>query len=160
MGCSGGRGGLLPRALARGAMALRQLPDVPRLAQRAVRHPRAPLLRERRQLLPAAADPRPEPVRPAGRAGGRPGRGGRLLAPGPGLRRLDAPRTAMGRLRVLLAAALLLPAAASAHIGSPDVVLEGAAGPYGVLVRVRPPDVVPGTAEVTLRVTHGDPTRV
>ncbi|HXU68815.1 MAG TPA: hypothetical protein VN947_05775 [Polyangia bacterium] len=42
---------------------------------------------------------------------------------------------------------------ASAHVGSPDVYFEGAAGPYRVLVTVRPPDAVPGIAEVSARVT-------
>jgi hypothetical protein len=66
----------------------------------------------------------------------------------------------MRALQVLTAAAVLLPAAAQAHVGSPDVLFEGAAGPYAALVRVRPPDVVPGTAEVTVRVTQGEVSRV
>ena len=37
-----------------------------------------------------------------------------------------------------------------AHVGSPDVALEGTAGPYRVLVSVKPPDVIPGTAQVTV----------
>ena len=37
-----------------------------------------------------------------------------------------------------------------AHVGSPDVALEGTAGPYRLLVSVKPPDVVPGTAQVTV----------
>jgi hypothetical protein len=64
------------------------------------------------------------------------------------------------RTAVLLALALASASgAASAHVGSPDVLYEGAAGPYGVLVRVRPPDVVPGTAEVLLRVAGAGVTR-
>ena len=37
-----------------------------------------------------------------------------------------------------------------AHVGSPDVALEGTAGPYRLLVSVKPPDVIPGTAQVTV----------
>ena len=38
-----------------------------------------------------------------------------------------------------------------AHIGSPDVFLEGSAGPYPVFVTIRPPSVIPGVAEVEIR---------
>jgi hypothetical protein len=41
---------------------------------------------------------------------------------------------------------------AHAHLGSPDVLFEGQAGPYGVLVRITPPDVVPGIARISVRV--------
>ena len=37
-----------------------------------------------------------------------------------------------------------------AHVGSPDIALEGVAGPYRLLVSVKPPDVIPGTALVTV----------
>lgn len=45
---------------------------------------------------------------------------------------------------------------ASAHVGSPDVIYDGAAGPYSVRVIVRPPSVVPGLAEVVVRVEAND----
>ena len=51
---------------------------------------------------------------------------------------------------VLLASSL-----ADAHVGSPDVFFEGAAGPYQLLVRVNPPAMVPGVAEVQVRVNTG-----
>jgi hypothetical protein len=35
-----------------------------------------------------------------------------------------------------------------AHVGSPDVFLEGRAGPYQVYVTIRPPRAIPGVAEV------------
>src|SRR5580698_9934959 len=35
-----------------------------------------------------------------------------------------------------------------AHVGNPDVYLEGKAGPYEMTVVVRPPAIVPGIAEV------------
>src|SRR5688572_29952239 len=41
--------------------------------------------------------------------------------------------------------------AAEAHIGSPNVFLEGKAGEYPVRVVIRPPNVVPGLAEITVR---------
>jgi hypothetical protein len=40
----------------------------------------------------------------------------------------------------------------SAHVGSPDVFYNGRAGPYAVQVVVRPPQVVPGIAQVVVRV--------
>ncbi len=40
---------------------------------------------------------------------------------------------------------------ASAHVGSPDTYFEGAAGPYPIRVIVRNPGVVPGLAEITVR---------
>jgi len=38
-----------------------------------------------------------------------------------------------------------------AHVGSPDIFYEGEAGPYRLLVTIRPPQVVPGVAEVEIR---------
>ena len=55
--------------------------------------------------------------------------------------------------RFLLLAAVV--AVASAHVGSPDTVFEGAAGPYAVRVVVRLPGVVPGLADITVRTTGG-----
>ena len=45
---------------------------------------------------------------------------------------------------------------ASAHVGSPNVVFDGNAGPYPVRVIVRPPNVVPGLAEVIVRLDAAD----
>lgn len=42
-----------------------------------------------------------------------------------------------------------------AHVGSPDVAMEGMAGPYHLLVSIRPPDVIPGTAIVTVYLQDG-----
>jgi hypothetical protein len=44
----------------------------------------------------------------------------------------------------------------SAHVGSPNVVFDGSAGAYPVRVIVTPPTVVPGLAEVVVRVTGSD----
>jgi hypothetical protein len=59
-----------------------------------------------------------------------------------------------------LALALFVVTVATAHIGSPNVVFDGAAGPYQVRVVVRPPMVVPGLADVVVRVTSDDITRI
>jgi hypothetical protein len=65
-----------------------------------------------------------------------------------------APRAAT-RAAAVLGLALALPARAGAHIGSPDVFFEGQAGPYSVLVRIQPPDVVPGTAAIEVSTEPG-----
>lgn len=54
---------------------------------------------------------------------------------------------------MLLAAALLV--WTSAHVGSPDTFFEGSAGPYRIRVIVRPPGIVPGQADITVRVLAG-----
>lgn len=59
------------------------------------------------------------------------------------------------------ALALLLSAAPlAAHVGSPNVFFDGAAGPYPVRVIVRPPDVIPGLAEITVRTQQAQAERV
>ncbi len=55
---------------------------------------------------------------------------------------------------------LLLVFSASAHIGSPNVYFEGSAGPYPIRVVIRPPGVVPGLAEINVRVLHGHASQV
>ncbi len=47
-----------------------------------------------------------------------------------------------------------------AHVGSPDVAMEGMAGPYHLLVNIKPPDVIPGTATVTVYIQNGVGTNV
>ena len=44
----------------------------------------------------------------------------------------------------------------SAHVGSPNIVFEGSAGPYELLVNIQPPEVVPGLAQVSVRVPDGE----
>jgi hypothetical protein len=54
---------------------------------------------------------------------------------------------------------LLLAAGAgllSAHVGSPDVFFQGKAGPYPLLVAIRPPDVIPGVARIEVRALSPD----
>lgn len=63
-----------------------------------------------------------------------------------------------GRLSgILVAAAVLLFGAG--HVGSPDTFYEGAAGPYKIRVIVRPPGIVPGQADITVRVLAGPDVR-
>jgi hypothetical protein len=49
------------------------------------------------------------------------------------------------------AVALLAATAAFAHVGSPDVYLDGQAGPYKLFITIRPPNVIPGVAEIDVR---------
>lgn len=61
-------------------------------------------------------------------------------------------------MRRALPVLLLLALAAGparAHVGSPNVFFDGDAGPYPVRVIVRPPVVIPGLAEVTVRLRDG-----
>src|SRR5205085_389178 len=46
------------------------------------------------------------------------------------------------------------------HIGSSTVFYEGAAGPYQVRVSIQPPEVVPGRAQINVRVNNGIPSIV
>jgi hypothetical protein len=55
---------------------------------------------------------------------------------------------------LLVAAAILF--ATSAHVGSPDTWFGGDAGPYRLVVHVRSPTVIPGSAELQVRV-EGEP---
>lgn len=52
---------------------------------------------------------------------------------------------------------VLLAVPARAHVGSPNVFFDGDAGPYPVRVIVRPPEVIPGLAEITVRLRDGAP---
>lgn len=47
-----------------------------------------------------------------------------------------------------------------AHVGSSGVLLQGQAGPYKVLIDITPPEVIPGTARITVFVENGDPQKV
>lgn len=44
---------------------------------------------------------------------------------------------------------------ADAHVGSSGVIVQKQVGKYGLLVSIQPPDVVPGTAKVTVFVEQG-----
>ena len=81
----------------------------------------------------AAAARRPSPARLAARLG-------HLAAP-------------PARLAALLAVAVVC----WGHVGSPNVFFEGLAGPYPVRIVVRPPAVIPGVAEIAVRVRSPRP---
>jgi hypothetical protein len=53
-------------------------------------------------------------------------------------------------LAVACIAVLLLIAPAWAHVGNPDVYFQGAAGPYHLIITIRTPQMIPGTAEVEI----------
>jgi len=88
------------------------------------------------------------------------------MTPPRGFRIADlALRRAQGGLRlskagwscVVIAAAIAIGSVAvKAHVGSPDVFLDAAAGPYRLLVTVRPPHAIPGVADVEVRSTTAD----
>jgi hypothetical protein len=52
------------------------------------------------------------------------------------------------RISVFLIFLLFSSVAVNAHIGSPDVIYDGNAGPYKMQVVIQPPDVVPGIAHI------------
>jgi hypothetical protein len=63
-----------------------------------------------------------------------------------------SPLRRVGRSIGRAAAALSLTIGLAAHVGSPDVYYSGQAGGYDVDVAIRPPQVVPGIAEVLVHV--------
>ena len=65
--------------------------------------------------------------------------------------------TAWPVFSVALVVALVLGCSqlALAHVGSPDVYVDGNAGPYRLFVTIRPPLVIPGVAEIEVRVEPG-----
>ena len=58
------------------------------------------------------------------------------------------------------AIAVAAAAPAQAHVNSPDLVHEGLAGPYRLLVTIRPPDVIPGVAAIEVLAPRPDLLRV
>jgi hypothetical protein len=63
----------------------------------------------------------------------------------------DQGKTVKKVFLLILAAAALAPATLFAHIGSPAAIFDGSAGPYPIRVIVLPPSVVPGRAEINVR---------
>ena len=57
------------------------------------------------------------------------------------------------RFRIVLWLILAPFSTCFAHVGSPDVYFQGAAGPYHLAVRVRTPPMIPGVAEIQI---HSD----
>jgi hypothetical protein len=63
-------------------------------------------------------------------------------------------------LFLVILASGFLAVTARAHVGSPNVFFEGSAGPYPVRVVIRPAEVIPGLAEIAVRVEAGTVERV
>lgn len=59
------------------------------------------------------------------------------------------------RLFLLVLTTGFLPLAARAHVGSPNVFFDGRAGLYPVHVVIQPAEVIPGLAEISVRVDSG-----
>ncbi len=80
--------------------------------------------------------------------------GGTLVGPRHGFGNGAREGTTSGATLVRRISLLLLLSAglAQAHVGSPDVFYEGNAGPYAAMVTIRPPAVIPGVAEVEIRI--------
>lgn len=55
---------------------------------------------------------------------------------------------------------LAITSIANAHVGSSGVQMQGQAGPYKLLVSIQPPDVIPGTAQITVFVENGEAQKV
>jgi hypothetical protein len=75
---------------------------------------------------------------------------------------MDGHRQTMSRLFLKFLVLLLLFGSnrVQAHIGSPNVVYEGLAGAYHLRVIIRPPTVVPGLADISVRVLSGEVSKV
>src|SRR3954447_16685415 len=63
-------------------------------------------------------------------------------------------------LRLALPASLLVCSSAVAHVGSPDLFFNGSVGPYPAHVTIRMPRVVPGRAEINVRLETEDPVEI
>src|SRR5947207_1426311 len=61
-------------------------------------------------------------------------------------------RARMALVLGVMSLTALLPLSAGAHVGSPNVFFEGRAGAYPVHVIIRPAEVIPGLAEISVRV--------
>lgn len=60
----------------------------------------------------------------------------------------------------ILCGGLLIPLSVSGHVGSPNVFFEGQAGAHSLRVVIRPPPVLPGAAQVDVRVAGRSVTNV
>ena len=66
----------------------------------------------------------------------------------------------MRRAVLRLAGLTTLVILSSGHVGSPDVWFEGNAGPYHVIVNIQVPDVIPGVADINVRVVDDTPDQI
>jgi hypothetical protein len=63
-------------------------------------------------------------------------------------------------IRALILVISFLSLTARAHVGSPDVFYDGMVGPYPARITIRVPSVVPGRAEISVRVQTSEPVEV
>jgi hypothetical protein len=76
-------------------------------------------------------------------------------------RRLDAKGAAMKwRHTLLIVLTLIWPLGAQAHLGSPDVFFSGKIGPWQTRITIRMPSVVPGRAEILVKILEPEPVTV
>jgi len=61
---------------------------------------------------------------------------------------------------ILIIMLLAVSMVAKAHVGSAGVQMQGQAGPYKLLVSIEPPDVIPGTAKITVFIESGNAQKV
>ncbi len=61
---------------------------------------------------------------------------------------------------IIIAVSFICILPAYTHVGSPGVIFEGQSGAYDVMVNINPPDVIPGTALITLLVESDRPLKV
>jgi hypothetical protein len=76
---------------------------------------------------------------------------------------LDGEGETMKRVCLFLSVGLfsfIFLSSAHAHVGSPNVFFEGQAGPYPVRVVIQPAEVIPGLAEISVRVEAGNVERI
>jgi hypothetical protein len=59
-----------------------------------------------------------------------------------------------------LALGFIAPSLAYGHVGSPDVFYDGLVGPYPARITIRMPGVVPGRAEISVRVQTDEAVKV
>ncbi len=60
------------------------------------------------------------------------------------------------RKALLLALLLTVFVSTSAHVGTSNASFEGMAGPYRIRVIIRTPGVIPGLAQISVRVIDGE----
>ncbi len=65
-----------------------------------------------------------------------------------------------GRRMIAILLLASLPLCAEAHVGSPNVFFEGYAGPYRTYIVVQPAEVIPGLAQISVRIDGGGVSQV
>ncbi|SEJ47011.1 hypothetical protein SAMN04487995_4842 [Dyadobacter koreensis] len=74
--------------------------------------------------------------------------------------KLDEQNSTMKNLLYVIVILLVSTRISVAHVGSSGVLMQGQAGPYKVLIDVKPPDVIPGTAKISVFVETGTPGKI